>query len=231
MAHRVHWTRAGAVSGSLELAAAFFGAASWYARTMIPMINNASEWALLGRFGRDVTEHQIGGAALVVFFTHPLTWLLIFAFWEGAFRLCGAAFFEDVLGTFPLYLIERTIFLVRHQGELRSDVELRGHMASMLRGVRARTLAARLENVPDQLHYSSQAADEILEICASRPKQDWVPPKVVCVDDRYYRLEDSSLEKGARPFRYRLRRLEAGVPGRNVIIYKTRGAAGKRAEP
>jgi len=44
----------------------------------------------------------------------------------------------------------------------------------------------------------------------------------VRVDETYYRLEASSVEKGAaRPFRYRLRRLAAGVPGRGVLLYKS----------
>ena len=41
----------------------------------------------------------------------------------------------------------------------------------------------------------------------------------------YYRLEESTIEPGARPFRYRLRRLEAGVTGRNVILYKSDDAS------
>ena len=92
--------------------------------------------------------------------------------------------------------------------------------------LRAQMLAARLETVPDELHYSMDSADEILLIRACRPKQDWIPPKVVRVDETYYRLEHASTEKGARPFRYRLRRLEAGVPGRNVLLYRTDKPAG-----
>jgi len=220
-ADRVHWVRAGTVSGLLQITAAVAGAAYWYMATMTPLMSKGAELALTGRVGEEVTEHQVGGVALAIFATHPLTLLFVYAFWEGAVRLCGAAFFEDVLGTLPLFLLERTIYLVTHREEIRSDEELRGHMASMVGGVRAKLLAARLENVPDELKYSNEVADEILEIFSSRPKQDWDPPKVVRVDESYYRLEASSVEKGPRPFRYQLRRLEAGVPGRNVLLYKT----------
>jgi len=46
----------------------------------------------------------------------------------------------------------------------------------------------------------------------------------VRVNEVYYRLEESTVEPGARPFRYHLRRLEAGVTGRNVVLYKSHDA-------
>jgi len=66
--------------------------------------------------------------------------------------------------------------------------------------------------------------EEYLKIRASRKKEEWVAPKVVRVDGVYYRLEEAGVRKGTRPFWYRLRRLTAGVPGRNVIFYGTPGA-------
>lgn len=219
---RVHWERAAAVSGLVELTAGAFALVSWYFLTMTPMIGSGSEWALLGRFKQQVTEFQIGGVALAVFATHPVTWLFAYLFGEGAVRLFGAAFTEEALGSFPLFLLDRAIFLFRHRGEIRSDEELRRHLNSMVEGVRWQALAARRSNLSDELHYSNVGEDEFLEIWASCMKDNWDPPKVTHVDDTYYRLELSWVEKEAeRPFRYRLRRLEAGVPGRNVLIYKT----------
>lgn len=219
---RVHWERAGAISGLVELMAGAIAMLEWYMGTMTPMISSGSEWAVLGKFGREVTEFQIGGVALAVFATHPLTWAFAYAFAEGAVRLFGAAFTEDVLGSLPLFLLERTIFLIGHREEIRSNENLRRNWTSLVVGVRNQAIAARRPNLSDELHYSKEGEDEILEIWASRMKDDWIAPKVVHVDETYYRLEESSVEKEAeRPFRYRLRRLEAGVPGKNVLIYKT----------
>jgi hypothetical protein len=176
-----------------------------------------------------VTEHQIAGAALFVFATHPLTWLLIYAFVEGGVRLVGAAFTEDVRGTFPLYLFERVLFFATHREEARRMArETRQHFAAVFQGLRERALMARLPDVPDELLYTRNPSGEILEVFACRRKEDWTPPKIVLVDKAYYRLEDASVEKGPRPFRYRLRRLEAGVPGRNVIVYERSKAVGRR---
>ncbi len=219
---RVHWERAGAVSGLLELTAATIAMGYWYFQIMTPMISSGTEAALLGKFKEGATEFQIGGAALAVFATHHVTWIFAYAFGEGAVRLFGAAFTEDVLGTFPLFLLERAIFLVRHRERIRSDEDLRRNLSSLVEGVHHQALGARRPRLCDELHYSTEAGDEILEIWASRMKDNWDPPKVTHVDETYYRLEQSWVEKDAeRPFRYRLRRLEAGVPGRNVLIYKT----------
>jgi hypothetical protein len=73
--------------------------------------------------------------------------------------------------------------------------------------------------VPDELYFSKNGADEILEIRASHRKPDWTPPKTVRYQDVFYRLERSSDGPGPRPFRYRLRRLSAGVMGRTVLVY------------
>ena len=75
----------------------------------------------------------------------------------------------------------------------------------------------------DELSYRREGEEEYLEIRASRKKEEWLAPKVVRVDGMYYRLEEARLGKGARPFWYRLRKLAAGVPGRNVIFYSSVG--------
>jgi len=230
VAERVHWGRAAAVSGFVELAAAIVGLGYQYMRTVAPTIGKGTESAMLGKFGGGVTEHQIGGAALLVFALHPVTWMLAYAFGEGAVRLFGAAFTEDVRGTFPLYLLERVMFLATHPAEARPMAQEVGrNVASIAETVRERAMVARLEDVPDELQYTQAGTEEFLGIRACRRKDDWEPPKIVRVDETYYRLEASSVEKGAaRPFRYRLRRLEAGVPGRGVLLYKSGEAIVKR---
>ena len=221
VAERVHWGRAGAVSGLVELVAAIIGLGYQYMRIVVPAISTGTESELRGFV--EVAEHQVGGIALFVFALHPVTWLLVYVFGEGAVRLFGAAFTEDVRGTFPLYLLERVVFLATHPGEAKPMAqEVRRNVASIAETVRERAMVARLKQVPDELHYSREATEEFLEIWACRRKEDWEAPRIVRVDETYYRLEASSVEKGAaRPFRYRLRRLEAGVPGRGVLLYKS----------
>jgi len=54
----------------------------------------------------NVTDQAIGSVALVIWATHPLTLLLAYAGIEGAIRLCAAAFSDNILGIFPLFLLD-----------------------------------------------------------------------------------------------------------------------------
>jgi len=218
------WPRAAFVSGLLECVAGAVGLAYWYMLSMTPMISGGADFVLNGKAGTEVTEHQLAGAALLVFATHPRTWLLALLFAEGALRLLCALIAEEARGSFPLYLLDRALFLAAHPGEAGAVArEIQLNFVETFESVRERLLVARLKHFTDELQTRREGGEEYLEIRASRRKQGWDPPKIVRVDQLYYRLEDSSVDQLApdRPFRYTLRRLEAGVPGRNVLLYKT----------
>ena len=227
-AGHVQWSRAAALSGVLQVAAAILALAYWYQYIMFPIVDRGVDLALKGKLGDGVTDQQIAGAAYTVFLFHPLTWVLVYFAIEGAVRLCGAAFTETVFGTLPLGLIDRMLSLATNRAEAKPEFPDQRNAQSFASAVRERTLLSRLKQVPDELHYATDQTQELLEIRASRRKDDWLAPKVVRVDDLYYRLEQNSVEDGPRPFRYRLRRLERGVPGRNVLLYKTDDALVKQ---
>jgi hypothetical protein len=227
LAGSVKWERAAALSGLLECVAAMVALGFWYMRLMVPTIRGVTESVMDGRSsGTEVTAHQVTGVALLVFATHPLTWLLAYLFAEGALRFLAAFIAEDARGSFPLYVLERGAFLAAHPDQAQAILqEVRQNFTSLGDDLRERLMVARLKEVYDEHIPSKDGAEEFLEIGASRRKQGWDPPKIVCVDEVYYRLEKAFVDPRlrARPFRYRLRRLEAGVPGKNVIIYR-RGA-------
>jgi hypothetical protein len=223
----VDWERAAALSGSLEILAAIVGLGFWYMWEMTRRIGQIMDATETGQIPVGLSEHQVQGAALTIFYLNPLTWILFYFFFEGAVRLCGAAFTENVLGTLPLYLLERIVFVARNRREVKLGEVVARNMESFVESVRERVMVAKLEKVPDELRYTRSGTEEMLEISASKRKEDWVSPKVVRVDEVFYRLEESLVEHGARPFRYRLRRLETGVTGRNVALYKSDGAVVK----
>jgi hypothetical protein len=227
-AGHVQWSRAAALSGVLQVAAAILALANWYQYIMFPIVDRGVDLALNGKLGGGVTDQQIAGAAYTVFLFHPLTWVLVYFAIEGAVRLCGAAFAENVLGTLPLGLIDRALALLMPRTHAKPAFPDQRNSQSFASAVRERTMLSHLKQVPDELHYATHQTQELLEIRASRRKDDWLAPKVVRVDDLYYRLEENSVEHGPRPFRYRLRRLERGVPGRNVLLYKTEDAVLKQ---
>jgi len=227
-AGHVQWPRAAALSGVLQIAGAIFALANWYQYIMYPIVDRGVDLALNGKLGGGVTDQQIAAAAYTVFLFHPLTWVLVYFFIEGAVRLCGAAFAENVLGTLPLGLIDRILSLATSRTEAPQGLPVQHNAQSFAGAVRERTILAHRKQVPDELHYATDQSQELLEIWASHRKEDWLAPKVVRVDDLYYRLEENSVQNGSRPFRYRLRRLERGVPGRNVLLYKTDDALVKQ---
>jgi hypothetical protein len=147
--------------------------------------------------------------------------LLAYLFAEGAARFCGAAFSDSILGTLPLFLLDKMLvkIFLRRAPETADQLGVPRGDSSFLGAIRERILIARLPVVSDELFFRRSATEELLEIHACRRKEDWVPPRVVRYQNDYYRLEVCSRGTGPRPFRYTLRRLPAGVPGRTVLVY------------
>ena len=159
---------------------------------------------------------------LVIFATHPLTWLIAYAGIEGSVRLVGAAFTENNLGILPLFVVDKIYLKMTGQsgpGAAKAAGYERGNWSSYTGAIRERVRLSRTPLMPDELSFSKNDKEEILEIRACRRKPDWTPPKTVRYQDAFYRLETSSDGPGPRPFRYRLRRLTAGVMGRSVLVY------------
>lgn len=220
-ARNVRWGPAAIVSGLAELFGAVMGLGYWYMYAMSMWVDRSVSAAMHGRIA-GATVQGIGGVALSVWATHPLTLLLGYAFLEGAVRFCGAAFSEDILGTLPLFLVDRILlhpFRRRNPASAVTGAGLVSNALSLVGAVGERVLTRRSGEVQDELCYQIEQGEEVLEICASRRKQDWIPPRTVRYENVYYRLESSTIKAGPRPFRYMLRRLSAGVPGRTVLIY------------
>lgn len=219
---RVHWELAGTVSGILEMLGAVTALGYWYMHEMMRRIGQIMDLADSGKLGPGLTEHQVQGAALTLFYMNVVTWMLFYFFAEGAVRLCAAAFTDKMYGSLPVWIVERVLFAIRKPQEARVAATVKEHTKSIADAVRERMMVARLEDVDDELKFGTDGRDEVLEIWASRRKAEWEPPKTVRVDEAFYRLEESRRGAGPRPFQYRLRRVEAGVMGRMVIDYRTK---------
>jgi hypothetical protein len=217
----MRWGPATVISGLVESVIALIALSYWHMYAMTAWVGRGVEAALGGKMCPGVTDQAIGSVALLIWATHPLTLLLGYAGLEGAIRLSAAAFSDSILGTFPLFLLDKVFATVfRRRRPKNTNTARSSHNHSSLAGaVRERMLKASLPIVADELCFRSTASEEILEIHASRRKEDWTPPRVVRFRDSYYRLEADSLGPAPRPFHYMLRRLPAGVPGRTVLLY------------
>jgi hypothetical protein len=217
----VQWGRATALSGLAEAILALAALMRWYAYSMAIWVGNGTAGALSGKMGPEVRVQDIGAAALFVWATHPVTWLLGYAGLEGAFRLCTGAFAGNSCGSLLFFMIDKIVFSPFRRGKRvpAETANTPSHISSYTGAIRERMRTATQSEVADEICITKEKDGEILEIHACRRKQDWTPPRVVRYLDSYYRLEEDSSITGARPFRYRLRRLPAGVPGRTVLLY------------
>jgi hypothetical protein len=73
-------------------------------------VDRGVDAAMTGKLGPSITTHQIVGVALSVWAMHPVTWVLGYFVFEGAVRLCSAAFADSVFGTLPLFVADKVLF-------------------------------------------------------------------------------------------------------------------------
>jgi hypothetical protein len=217
--------RAATISGLGESAAAIVAIGYWYMYAMARYVDRGIDMATSGKVG-PISDQAVAGVALSLWLAHPFTWLLAYFILEGAVRLCSAAFSEMIVGTLPLFLFDK-ICLNPFRASTRNRSEqssLQSNASSLSGAIRERLMVVRTDHIPDELFFRKSGTDDLLEICACRRKDDWNPPRVVRFEENYYRLEAASVGSGPRPFRYALRRLSAGVPGRSVLLYSPANA-------
>ena len=213
------------LSGFGEAVIALIALMYWYSYYMAVMVDHGLDAALTGKLPTRVTDHGIGLAALVIWVTHPLTWLIASAGVEGSVRFLGAAFTETNLGILPLFLLDKIIGKFSGRSEpswAKAAGYSQANFSSFVGAIREEAI---VKGLPDELCFSGSAPDELLEIRACRRKADWNPPRMVRFQDSYYRLEALSGGSAPRPFRYTLRKLPAGVMGRTVLVYSPEDAS------
>jgi hypothetical protein len=218
----IEWRWATMLSGIGESLLALAAMVVWYSYSVTTWVSRAMDAALAGKLGPEVNDQEIGFTGIMIFATHPLTWLIAGAGVEGCVRLVGAAFTENNLGILPLFVLDKIFLKLTGRSEPSASQAAgytQGNLSSYLGAVQEKIRVSRTSNVPDELCVTLDETDEILEIRACRRKPDWTPPRTVRYQDTFYRLEACSDGPPPRPFRYRLRRLPAGVMGRTVLVY------------
>jgi hypothetical protein len=218
----IEWRTASILSGFGEFLFGVVGMLYWYSYSVTTWVSRGLDAALAGKMGPSVNDQEIGFMAIFIFATHPLTWLIAFVAVEGSVRLVGAAFTESNLGILPLFVADKIFLKVTGQsgpGIAQAAGYTETNLSSYVGAIREKARVMRTVIIPDELCVIREGVDEFLEIRACRNKPDWSPPRTVKYRDTFYRLEGSSHGSEPRPFRYRLRRLSAGVISRTVLVY------------
>ncbi len=219
----IPWTGAGILGGLLEALVATVALVYWYSRSVTTWAANTLDSALRGGPEAQVPGQAIGLSALVLWALHPLTWFAGYFAIEGIVRFLAAVSTERVHGSLPLVVADWCYGKITGrppEGDALHTPTGRAHIQSLLTTLKEKAMTARLPELQDKLVDYTESGSQMLEIRCTRPKSDWVPPRVVRIGKSYYRLEQALRENPPRPFVFRLRRLETGVPGRTVIVYE-----------
>ena len=128
------------------------------------------------------------------------------------------------MGILLLFVLDRLVAMITGRG--RPDASgvsdySHGRLSSYMGAIREKARGTIFAQVPDELRYSRDQSDEILEIRSCRRKADWTPPRTVRYQNFFYRLEGFAEGRGPLPYRYTLRRLAVGVMGRTVLVYSS----------
>jgi hypothetical protein len=215
------WVPATIISGSLEAVCGLIGLVYWYSYSVRGWAQKSLFAQLSSHPGTRIPIGTEGFFGLLLVAAHPLTWVIAAFSLEGIVRVCAAAFTGEILGTFPLFIVDRILAVFMHSESTGKDTgdSSRASGTSFFSALRQRYLIATLPLIPDELHYTSEDSERFLEIRACRPKPEWDPPRIVRYSDVYFRVERSAQTSGSRPFLYVLRQLSAGVPGRTILAY------------
>ena len=106
----IEWRVATMLSGFGESVIALIAMIYWYSYSVTGWVSRALDATLAGKMGPTVNDQEVGFMAILIFATHPLTWLIAGAGVEGCVRLAGAAFTENNLGILPFFALDK-IFL------------------------------------------------------------------------------------------------------------------------
>lgn len=210
------------LSGSAEFLVALIAMLYWYSYSVTTWVSRGLDLALAGKAGPGINEQEVGLMAIFLFATHPLTWLIAYFAVEGSVRVVAAAFADSHLGILPLFVLDKILLKITGQSGPSAAEQggyTEGNLSSYVGAIRERVRVSRTARIPDELCVLKEGAEEFLEIRASCRKPDWTPPRTVRYQDGFYRLEGFSTGSEPRPYRYRLRRLSAGVMSRTVLVY------------
>jgi hypothetical protein len=188
----IHWRRATVASGFLQLILTPVVLLLW----MVMGISRLSASTGIGGYAGPVQTFYVFLLDL-----NPITWLILYQFVEGFFRIFAASLLDETPGTFVLFAADQFhLFLARKFGPPQVFVA-------------------------DLVTRDDTRADWQLKIESCGAKRDWNVGRLLRYEGRYYRIESNSQESGARPFVFLLRLLAAGVPSYSVILYSPETAA------
>jgi hypothetical protein len=217
---------ASAVIGVVQCVTGFLALAWWYSWSAEHWTSHVVSRAADAHPLTDVAPYQLGLLGLTLFASSPITWLVALWSIEGVARILAAAITSEIFATLPLALIAAAIALFRPQDpdDARSTSPAHGFAAFLRRLLSEKTHAP----APDVLTPFKDAHGELLRVASSHTKPDWEAGRILYISGDFYRMDElterysgapTHPDGAARPFLYKLRRLEAGVLTPRTLRY------------
>ena len=222
-----NWRVASALIGVVQCVTGFLALVWWYSWSVEHWTARVVSRTADAHPLTDVAPYQLGLLGLTLIATNPVTWLIVLWSIEGIARILAAAITSEVFGTLPLALIAGAMFLLRPvdlaDGEGQSSAA-HGFVAFLRRRFSEKTHPA----APDVLTPFKDAHGELLRVAATHTKPDWESGRILSIRGDFYRMDEFTARYSgapvhpdgvARPFLYKLRRLEAGVLTPRTLRY------------
>ena len=187
-AESIRWQPATFISGALEALLSLCALVVWYSYSVTHHTPIQIEQALRAHPNVHPNEMMMGLFGYVFVALNPVTWIICWFWFEGVIRALGAAFTEEIVGTLPLWIIDKSYRAVRQRSQNRHRPPL----------------------VPDEVTSLGDGQAGALMIMSCQPKPTWQDRPTIRFKDEFFKVERSLAGTGLRPYVYHLRRLQPG---------------------
>ena len=198
----IHWRRATFISGALEALASLCALVVWYSYSVTHHTPAQIEQALRAHPHIHPSEMTMGLIGFIFVALNVVTWIICWFWLEGVVRALGAAFTGEIVGTLPLWIIDKSYRVLRQRNQHRHRPPL----------------------VPDEVAWSKDGEVEVLRVMSCRPKPTWKSRSTIRIKDEFFKVERSIPGSGLRPYVYHLQQLQAGEIIRALENYDPQAA-------
>jgi hypothetical protein len=193
----IKWRRAAFVSGALQACASLCALVVWYSYSVTHHTRLQLDILLRAHPSIHLNSPRLGLLGFILVALNPVTWVIVWFYFEGVVRAFGAAFTGEIVGTLPLWIVDQSYRILRRRSQNRR----------------------RLPLLPDEVAWHKEGQREVLRIMSCRPKPTWKNRPTIRIKEEFFQVDDSIPGLGPRPYVYHLRRLQPGEIIRGLENY------------
>jgi hypothetical protein len=193
----IRWRRATFLSGALEVVASLYALVVWYSYSVAHHTRTQIDLALRAHPDIHPVPPLLGLIGFIFVALNVVTWIIVWFWFEGVVRAFGAAFTGEIVGTLPLWIIDKSYRALSQWNQNRRRPPL----------------------VPDEVTWCKDGQVEVLRVMSCRPKPTWKNRPTIRIQEEFFQVDRSIRGSGPRPYAYYLRRLQPGEIIRGLENY------------